>query len=82
MRVACRVNLPQIPPGDRISRRKPGLVPQIMIGVVLGDDVSMQVVAVGFIISVVHDSFATALNSSSDVVYTYAVDQLGRARTP
>jgi serine/threonine transporter len=41
-------------------------------------DVSMQVVAVGFIISVVQDSFETALNSSSDVVYTYAVDQLGR----
>jgi serine/threonine transporter len=42
-------------------------------------DVSMQVVAVGFIISVVQDSFETALNSSTDVVYTYAVDQRGRA---
>jgi len=41
-------------------------------------DVSMQVVAVGFIISVVQDSFETALNSSTDVVYTYAVDQIGR----
>jgi len=41
-------------------------------------DVSMQVVAVGFIISVVQDSFETALNSSTDVVYTYAVDRLGR----
>jgi serine/threonine transporter len=41
-------------------------------------DVAMQVVAVGFIISVVQDSFETALNSSTDVVYTYAVDQLGR----
>lgn len=38
-------------------------------------DVSMQVVAVGFIISVIQDSAETALNSSSDVVYTYAVDQ-------
>ena len=38
-------------------------------------DASMQVVAVGFIISVVQDSFETALNSSTDVVYTYAVDQ-------
>lgn len=38
-------------------------------------DVSMQVVAVGFIISVVQDSFETALNSSTDVVYTYAVDR-------
>ncbi|MFT6286094.1 MAG: serine/threonine transporter [Alcanivorax sp.] len=40
-------------------------------------DVSMQVVAVGFIISVIQDSAETALNSSSDVVYTYAADQLG-----
>jgi serine/threonine transporter len=43
-------------------------------------DVSMQVVAVGFIISVVQDSFETALNSSTDVVYTYAADQAHRAR--
>ncbi|MEH6634591.1 MAG: serine/threonine transporter SstT [Halioglobus sp.] len=41
-------------------------------------DVAMQVVAVGFIISVVQDSTETALNSSTDVVYTYAVDQWGR----
>ena len=41
-------------------------------------DVSMQVVAVGFIISVVQDSFETALNSSTDVVYTYAADRVGR----
>ena len=38
-------------------------------------DHSMQVVAVGFIISVVQDSFETALNSSTDVIYTYAVDR-------
>ena len=41
-------------------------------------DVAMQVVAVGFIISVVQDSFETALNSSTDVIYTYAVDSVGR----
>lgn len=41
-------------------------------------DVAMQVVAVGFIISVIQDSAETALNSSTDVVYTYAVDQVGR----
>lgn len=45
-------------------------------------DVAMQVVAVGFIISVIQDSMETALNSSSDVVFTYAVDQLGRKREP
>ena len=39
-------------------------------------DVAMQVVAVGFVISVIQDSAETALNSSTDVVYTYAVDQL------
>ncbi len=39
-------------------------------------DVAMQVVAVGFVISVIQDSAETALNSSTDVIYTYAVDQL------
>ncbi len=38
-------------------------------------DMAMQVVAVGFIISVVQDSAETALNSSTDVIYTYAVDK-------
>jgi len=42
-------------------------------------DVSMQVVAIGFIISVVQDSTETALNSSTDVVYTYAVDRMREA---
>jgi serine/threonine transporter len=37
-------------------------------------DAAMQVVAVGFIISVIQDSAETALNSSTDVVYTYAAD--------
>ena len=45
-------------------------------------DVAMQVVAVGFIISVVQDSFETALNSSTDVIYTYAADQAGRTSGP
>lgn len=34
----------------------------------ISDDISMQVVGVGFIIGVVQDSFETALNSSSDVL--------------
>jgi serine/threonine transporter len=37
-------------------------------------DTAMQVVAVGLIISVIQDSAETALNSSTDVVYTYAAD--------
>ena len=39
-------------------------------------DVAMQVVAVGFVISVLQDSAETALNSSTDVVYTYAIDRM------
>ena len=44
-------------------------------------EAAMQVVAVGFIISVIQDSAETALNSSTDVVYTYAIDQVGRSET-
>jgi serine/threonine transporter len=38
-------------------------------------DVAMQVVAVGFVVGVVQDSAETALNSSTDVVFTAAVCQ-------
>lgn len=37
------------------------------------NDIAMQVVAVGFVISVLQDSAETALNSSTDVVFTAAV---------
>ena len=36
----------------------------------IGNDVAMQVVAVGFIIGVIQDSCETALNSSSDALFT------------
>ena len=36
----------------------------------ISNDISMQVVGVGFIIGVVQDSMETALNSSSDVLFT------------
>lgn len=36
----------------------------------ISNDVAMQVVAIGFIIGVVQDSVETALNSSTDVVFT------------
>ncbi|MFK7885936.1 MAG: serine/threonine transporter SstT [Gammaproteobacteria bacterium] len=39
----------------------------------IGNDIAMQVVAVGFVISVLQDSAETALNSSTDVVFTAAV---------
>lgn len=38
------------------------------------DDIAMQVVGVGFIIGVLQDSFETALNSSTDVVFTAAAE--------
>ena len=43
-------------------------------------DTAMQVVAVGFIISVIQDSAETALNSSTDVVYSYAADNARLSR--
>ncbi|MFC3875215.1 serine/threonine transporter SstT [Neisseria musculi] len=45
----------------------------------ISHDVAMQVVAVGFIIGVVQDSAETALNSSTDVLFTAAAD-IGRKR--
>ena len=40
----------------------------------IDNDVAMQVVAVGFIIGVIQDSCETALNSSTDVLFTAAAD--------
>ena len=45
----------------------------------VSNDISTQVVAVGFIIGVVQDSCETALNSSTDVLFTAAAD-LGERR--
>lgn len=41
----------------------------------ISNDIAMQVVAVGFIIGVVQDSAETALNSSTDVLFTAAADR-------
>jgi len=38
------------------------------------NDIAMQVVAIGFIIGVIQDSTETALNSSTDVLFTAAAD--------
>ena len=46
----------------------------------ISQDISMQVVAVGFIISVIQDSFETALNSASDVLFTAATEYYVRAK--
>lgn len=39
------------------------------------NDIAMKVVAIGMIIGVVQDSFETALNSSTDVLFTAAADE-------
>ena len=38
----------------------------------ISNDIALQVVAIGFVISVVQDSMETALNSSTDVIFTAA----------
>lgn len=43
------------------------------------NDVAMQVVAIGFLISVLQDSAETALNSSTDLLFTAAVCQTPQA---
>lgn len=40
----------------------------------ISNDIALQVVAIGFVIGVVQDSLETALNSSTDVVFTAACD--------
>ena len=45
----------------------------------IDNDTAMQVVTVGFLIGVVQDSCETALNSSTDVLFTAAADY-GRQR--
>ena len=47
----------------------------------ISQDISMQVVAVGFIISVVQDSVETALNSSGDVFFTATADYYNRKKS-
>ena len=46
----------------------------------VGNDVAMQVVAVGFIIGVIQDSVETALNSSADALFTIATDMHEKKR--
>lgn len=46
----------------------------------ISSDVSMQVVAIGFIIGIVQDSAETALNSSTDVIFTAAACQAEQRR--
>ena len=46
------------------------LIPVACSSFGIGNDIAMQVVGIGFIIGVIQDSCETALNSSSDVLFT------------
>lgn len=56
------------------------LVPMACSFFGISPDVAMQAVAVGFIIGVVQDSVETALNSSSDVLFTATAERSERVR--
>ena len=53
------------------------LIPMACSFLGISNDVAMQVVGVGFIIGAVQDSLETALNSSTDVMYTAAAEYSG-----
>lgn len=50
----------------------------------ISNDIAMQIVGIGFIIGVIQDSTETALNSSTDVLFTaaacYRADRIARAK--
>ena len=56
------------------------LIPVACASFGIGNDISMQVVGVGFIISVLEDACETALNSSSDVLFTATAEFAERRR--
>lgn len=56
------------------------LIPVACASFGIGNDIAMQVVGVGFVISVLEDACETALNSSSDVLFTATAEFAQRAR--
>ncbi|MBR4695665.1 MAG: serine/threonine transporter SstT [Selenomonadaceae bacterium] len=56
------------------------LIPVACASFGIGNDIAMQVVGVGFIIGVLQDSCETALNSSSDVLFTATAELTKRAK--
>ena len=46
----------------------------------ISNEIAMQVVGIGFIIGVIQDSVETALNSSSDLLFTAIVELSARKR--
>lgn len=56
------------------------LIPVACASLGISNDLAMQVVGVGFIISVLEDACETALNSSSDVLFTATAEFAERAK--
>ena len=56
------------------------LIPVACSSFGIGNDIAMQVVGIGFIIGVIQDSCETALNSSSDVLFTATAEFAERAQ--
>lgn len=56
------------------------LIPIACSALGIPDDISMQVVSIGLIITVVQDAFTTALNSSTDVVLTATAEYAQRRK--
>ncbi len=56
------------------------LIPVACASFGISNDIAMQVVGVGFIISVLEDACETALNSSSDVLFTATAEFAERAK--
>ncbi len=56
------------------------LIPVACASFGIGNDLSAQVVGIGFIISVLEDACETALNSSSDVLFTATAEFAQRAK--
>ena len=56
------------------------LIPVACASFGIGNDIAMQVVGIGFIIGVIQDSCETALNSSSDVLFTATAEFTERAK--
>ena len=56
------------------------LIPVACASFGVGNDIAMQVVGIGFIIGVIQDSCETALNSSTDVLFTATAEFAERAK--
>ena len=56
------------------------LIPMACSFLGIPSDMSMQMVAVGFVIGVIQDSMETALNSSSDVIFTAVAEKMAKAK--